>query len=215
MTFGFDHLVVEVVALTGPLTHTGENRVARVHLGDVVDQFHDQNRLAHAGAAEQADLAALGVGRQQVDHLDAGHEDFRLGRLFLELGRRLVDGAGLFRLDRRTLVHRLADHVDDPAQRRVAHRHADRAVHVGHFLTADQTFGRVHRDAAHGAFTKVLRHFQNQPLAVVVAFQRVQNLGQVVAELNVHHGADHLGDCAFSVCHVSSPVFVRALPRPK
>ena len=57
---GFDHLVVKVVALAGPLPNTGEHRIARVHLGDVVDQFHDENGLAHAGAAEQADLAALG-----------------------------------------------------------------------------------------------------------------------------------------------------------
>jgi peptide chain release factor 1 len=57
-----------------------------MRLGDVVDQFHDQNGLAHAGAAEQADLAALGVGRQQVDDLDAGDEDLRF--------RRLLDKAG-------------------------------------------------------------------------------------------------------------------------
>jgi hypothetical protein len=36
---GFDHLPVEVVALAGPLAHTGEHRVTAVRLGDVVDQF--------------------------------------------------------------------------------------------------------------------------------------------------------------------------------
>jgi hypothetical protein len=90
-----------------------------VHLGDVVDQFHDENRLAHAGAAEQADLAALGVGGQQVDHLDAGDEDFGFRRLFDEVGRGLVDGALFLGLDRAAFVHGLADDVQDAAQRRV------------------------------------------------------------------------------------------------
>jgi hypothetical protein len=88
-----DHLVIEVVALAGALADAGEHRIAAVRLGDVVDQFHDQHGLADAGAAEQADLAALGVGREQVDDLDAGDEDLRFRRL-LDIGRRvLVDGA--------------------------------------------------------------------------------------------------------------------------
>ena len=52
-----------------------------MRLGDVVDELHDQHGLADAGAAEEADLAALGVGREQIDDLDAGDEDLRLGRL--------------------------------------------------------------------------------------------------------------------------------------
>ena len=113
----FDHFVVEVVAFAGALTDAGEHRVTTVRLGDVVDQFHDENGLADAGAAEQADLAALGVGREQVDDLDAGDEDLRFRRL-LDIGRRvLVDGA-LGRGDQRTgFVDRLADDVHDAAER--------------------------------------------------------------------------------------------------
>ena len=99
-TPGLDHLVIEVVALAGALADAGEHRVAAVRLGDVVDELHDQHGLADAGAAEQADLAALGVRREQVDDLDAGDEDLRLGRL-LGIGRRgLVDGAHALRRDR-------------------------------------------------------------------------------------------------------------------
>ncbi|EAQ04301.1 hypothetical protein OB2597_09164 [Pseudooceanicola batsensis HTCC2597] len=201
-----DHLVVEVVALAGPFAHTGEHGQTRVHLGDVVDQFLDENRLAHTGTAEETDLAALGVGGQQVDHLDAGHEDLGFGRLVGEVGGRRVDRPEFVRLDRALLVDRLADHVQDAAQRRRADRHRDRAVGVGHFLAADQTFGRVHRDGAHGVLTKVLRHFQNQLGAVVVGGQCVEDLRQVIVELHVHNGADDLGHSAFCVCHVSSPV---------
>ena len=66
-----DHLVIEVVALAGALADAGEHRIAAMGFRDVVDEFHDQHGLADAGAAEQADLAALRVRRQQVDDLDA------------------------------------------------------------------------------------------------------------------------------------------------
>ena len=91
MTPEFDHLVVEVVALAGPLADAGEHRHAAVRLGDVVDQLHDQHGLADAGTAEQADLAALEVGGEQVDDLDAGDQHLGLGRLVDE---RRVPGRG-------------------------------------------------------------------------------------------------------------------------
>ena len=45
-------------------------------LGNVIDQFHDENRLAHASAAEQADFTALGIGSNQVNHFNARFQDF-------------------------------------------------------------------------------------------------------------------------------------------
>ena len=85
--------MIEVVALAGALADAGEHRKAAMGLRDVVDQFLDQHGLADAGAAEQADLAALGVGSEQVENLDAGDEDLRFGRLVDIVRRRLVDGA--------------------------------------------------------------------------------------------------------------------------
>ena len=159
---GVDHLVVEVVALARALAHAGEHRHAAMRLGDVVDQLLDDHGLAHAGAAEQADLAALQVGRQQVDHLDAGDQDLRRGRLFLEGRRIAVDRVALRRVDRAALVDRLADHVQDAAQRLRPDRHGDRPAGVHHLLAAHQAVGAVHGDAAHGALAQFLRHFQHQ-----------------------------------------------------
>ena len=64
---GFDELVIEVVAFAGALADAGEHREAAMRLGDVVDQFLDEHGLADAGAAEQADLAAARIGREQVE----------------------------------------------------------------------------------------------------------------------------------------------------
>ncbi len=66
------HFVIQVITLTGTLTNAGEDGIAIVGGGDVVDQLLNQNGLTHACAAEQADLAALGIGADQVDDLNAG-----------------------------------------------------------------------------------------------------------------------------------------------
>ena len=72
------HLQPQVVALARALAHAAERRQPAVLLGEVVDQLLDQHGLADSGAAKQADLAALRVGGEQVDHLDARLE--HLGR---------------------------------------------------------------------------------------------------------------------------------------
>ena len=193
---GFDHFVIEVVAFAGALADAGEHGVAAVRLGDVVDQLHDQHGLADARAAEQADLAALGVGREQVDDLDAGLEDLRFGRLLGIGRRRLVDGALAGGDHRAGFVDRLADDVDDAAEAFLADRNRDRRAGVDHLLAANETFGDVHRDAAHGAFAEMLGHFENEAVAVVGGFERVQDFRQVTVELHVDDGADDLGDAA-------------------
>ena len=88
---GLFHLQPEVVAFTGALADTTENRHTTVLFGHPVDQFQDQDRLAHAGASEEADLAALHVRLQQVDDLDAGLEHLGLRLQGVEIGRRAVD----------------------------------------------------------------------------------------------------------------------------
>ena len=93
------HLEPEVVALARALADAAEGRQAAVLLGEVVDQLLDEDRLADAGAAEQADLAALGVGREQVDDLDAGLEHLGRRGEVLDVGRVAVDRPALLDLD--------------------------------------------------------------------------------------------------------------------
>ena len=189
-----DHLVIEVVAFARALADAGEHRIAAVRLGDVVDQLLNQHGLADAGAAEQADLAALGVRRQQIDDLDAGDQDLRFGRLLGEARRRLMDRAPLHAFHRAGFVDRLADHVDDAAERAGPDRHRDRLAGVGDFLAAHQAFGDVHGDGAHRRLAEMLGDFEHQAVAAVLGFERVQNRRQVAFELHVDDGADDLGD---------------------
>src|SRR3546814_3215828 len=85
-----------VVALAGALSDAGEHRIAAVRLGEVVDELLDQHRLANASAAEQTDLAAARVGRQQVDDLDDGDQHLGFGRLVGKIGAsRWIDASAV------------------------------------------------------------------------------------------------------------------------
>ena len=193
---GFDELVIEVVAFAGSLADAGEHRIAAMGFGDVVDQFLNQHGLADAGAAEQADLAALGIRRQQVDDLDAGDENFRFGGLVGIGRRRLMDGAVAFRCDGTCFIDRLADHIHDAAERADADRNHDRVAGVADFLAADQAFGGIHRDGAHRGFAEMLSNLEHQAIAAVLRLERVQDRRQMSLELHVDDGADDLRDAS-------------------
>ena len=199
---GLDELVIEVVAFAGALANAREHRIAAMGLGDVVDELLNQHRLADARAAEETDLAALGVGRKQVDDLDAGDQNLRFGRLLDVRRGRLMDRAARVHRNGTGFVDGLADDVHDAPERAGADRNRDRSAGVGHFLAAHQTFGDVHRDAAHGVFAKVLGDFENQTRAIVGCLERVENRRQVAVEFHVDDGADHLGDAAGGICDI-------------
>ena len=188
--------MIEVVALAGALADAGEHRHAAVRLGDVVDQLHDGHGLADAGAAEQADLAALGVGREQVDDLDAGDQDLRFGRLLDELRRAAMDRQGQLVADRAALVDRLADDVQDAAERLGTDRHGDRAAGVDRLLAAHQAVGGVHGDGADLGLAEVLGDFEHDQAAVGLDMQRVQDVRQIGVEAHVDDRARDLGDRA-------------------
>src|SRR6478736_1746695 len=75
------------IALACALAYTREHRQAGVLLCDVVDELQHVHGLAHTGAAEQADLAALGEGHEQVDDLDARDQQVLAARLLIERRR--------------------------------------------------------------------------------------------------------------------------------
>ena len=82
----------------------------------VVDQFLNDNGLAHTSPAEQADLAAFDEWRDQIDDLDAGLEDLRL-RLQIDEIRPLSMNRPTRRVlgNGRTIIHGVANHVEDSA----------------------------------------------------------------------------------------------------
>ena len=177
------HLEVEVVALAGALADAGEHREAAVLGGDVADQLLDEHRLADAGAAEQADLAAAHVGREQVDDLDAGLEQLGRGLLLLERRRGAVDRVASSRSRPAALPSMVS-----PSRLKMRPRHCSPTgtvigppgVHGLH--AAHQAVGRGHGDAAHDVVADVQRHLDGQvdaPRGVLDA-DGVEDAGQLV-----------------------------------
>ena len=154
--------VPEVVAFASAFTDAAEHRHTAVLQGDVVDQLHDDDGLADAGAAEEADLATLQIGLEKVDDLDAGFEHLEIGRLVLEGRRRAVNRPALLRLHRAVgKIHRLAEHVQHPPQRLGADRHGDRLAEVLGAHAALHAVGRLHRDGADPVLAQVLLDLGN------------------------------------------------------
>ena len=188
---GLFHLMIEVVALAAALADAGEDRAAVVRRRDVVDQLLNEDRLADARAAEQADLAALGIGREQVDDLDAGLEQLGRGGDVRE-GRGLAVDGQIFRcVDGAFAVDRLADDVEHAAERRLAdgHFHARAGVH-GDTATL-QPVGGKERDAAHRVVAELLHRLHDDAALTGVHLDGVVDLRQLSGrELHVHHRAD-------------------------
>ena len=107
--------------------------------GDVVDQFHHVDGLAHAGAAEQADLAALGKGADQIDNLDARLQQFvRGGQVFITRRRAVNRGAFLL-TDGTALVDGVAQHIHDATQGLTPYGYGNRRAGVFNAQAARQT----------------------------------------------------------------------------
>ena len=197
--------MVQIIPFTRTLTHTREHGHTRVHLRDVVDEFHDQNGFTNAGTAEQTNFTTLGVGSQKVDYFDTCCQDLGLGGLLGERWRVAVDAACFCRVNRALLVNGVARYVQDTAQCAFTNRHLNGCAGVGDLRAANQTLGRVHRNGTNCVLTKVLGHFEDQFGPVVFSVQSVQDLWQVIFELHVDDGADNLRNFSDCMCHVVSP----------
>jgi len=170
--------------------------------------FHDDDGLAHAGAAKEADLAALQEGLDQVDDLDAGLEHFLVGRLLVKERRGAVNRHARLFADGAQLVHRLADDVDHAAQRLLAHRHADGAAEIDGLHAADHAVGGLHGHGAHAPLAQVLLDFED--------YRNGRGHGEALADdaqrlidgrhrrffkLHVHRGTRDLDYLADIFCH--------------
>ena len=205
---GLDHLVVEIVTLTGSFTYTREHRYTAVQFRDVVDQLHDHHGLAHAGTTKRAHLTALQERADEVDHLDTGGEHLWRGGLILQLRRQSVDGVVnvvavsiLVRLHRALLVHGLTGHVKHATHHAFTHGHADRLAVVGDVHAALQALGGAHGHGAHPVVAQMLLHLERQlggfPFQLVLHGECIIDGGQLLGELRVHHGANDLYNLAF------------------
>jgi len=159
-------------------------------LGDVVDQFHNQDSLADSGTAEETNLTTLGVRGQQVDDLNASDEDFLLDTHLNELWSLSVDGGSLVSFNWTTFIDGLTNDVHDASQCFGTDWDTDGRAGISDFLATNQTLCSVHSNGTDGVFSQVLGDFKNQARLASLDFEGVQDWWQVVVELHVNDGTD-------------------------
>ena len=190
------HLSQELRALAASFADAAEHRVARVLVTDVPDELHDHEGLADAGPTEDGGLAALLERADEIDDLDPGLEDLSRGRLVDESGRRPMDRIATDSLHGPLAVDRLADDVEEAAQRLWADRNGDGLAGRDDLHPAAQAVARVHRDRAHPVVAEVLLHFgDHEPAVLALHAERVVDLGKLaLGEGDVEHRSDDLDD---------------------
>ena len=167
--------------------------------GDAGDELGEDDRLAEAGTAEQAGLAAADERREQIDDLDACLEELGLRRQIGDRRRIAVDRPALRRVDRATVVDRLASEIEDAAEGFLADRHGERSAGVDAGAAADHAVGAAEGDAAHLAAAEMLLDFPDEvdgyPLRLMVDLDGVvDRRDRVLGELRVERRPDDLGD---------------------
>merc|ERR1711936_560336 len=191
-----NHLVVQIVALPGPLADTSEHRETTMSLGNVVNQLHDKHSLADSGTAEETNLTSLTVGGEQVDDLDTGDKDFLLDGHLVEVGSLSVDGLALVGGDGAPLINRVADHVDDATKGLLADGDGDGEALILNNITPDKTLGTVHSNGPDGVLSKVLGHLEDELGLPADDGEGIEDLWEAIIELDVHDGTNDRDDLA-------------------
>src|SRR5436305_10044947 len=108
--------MVEIVSFTGSLAHTCKDRIAAVKLRNIIDQFHDDDGLAHARPAKRSHFAAFQKRANQIDHLNARSENLWGGRLIGQRRSLAMNGVVLLRGDWTPIIDRRTSHIENTTE---------------------------------------------------------------------------------------------------
>ncbi len=181
-------------------------------LGNVIDQFHDQHCFTNTCTAKQADLTALGIGSNQVNHLDTGFQNLGGSFLFF-IGRSgTVNGPAFFRLRIGLIVNGLAQQIENAAKALVAHRNSDGTAGIHCIQAAHHTIRCVHGNAAGHIVAHVLRHFGHDLFITIHNFNGSEQFGKMaVFKTDIQHRANnlnYLADIFFTQINLSFPLII-------
>ena len=118
-----------------------------------------------------------------------------------------MDAAARFvRAEGLAAVDRIAEDVEQPPERALAHGHAQSAALARNDHAARKTLALGKHDAAHGLRAQVLRDLHHALLAVKVDSQRLADARQAAAgKAHVYHAAGYLND--LTPAHDAAPPF--------
>ena len=170
-----------------------------MQLRDVVDELHDDDRLADARTTEGSDLTALEKGTDQIDDLNTGGQDLRTGGLIHQRRSAAMNRVILVGLNRTLLIDGVTGDIEDTAHDGFTHGHRNRLTLINHRLAPLKAFGGAHGDGANPVSAEVLLHLKRETGGGAagrreVDGERVVDRGESSGELHVDDGTDDLDD---------------------
>ena len=176
---------------------------------NVADQLLNEDGFADTGTAEQTDLSALGVRRNQINDLDAGLQDFLYRTLIRKFRRLAVNFPALCIRKAFLSVNGISQYVEQAAKVLISDRNLDSAARrqYRHILLQSLT-GRQH-DAADGIVPDVLCYLHHGLFPVIVRLQcGFNNRKGPFRKLNVYHRSHNLSDLSDLHCQDSFPAAI-------
>ena len=164
----FLHFVPQVVTFTCTFTYTRKYGVTAVFRCNVVNQFHNKDRLTYTGTAEEADFTALGIRSDEVNDLNPCFQNFHLRRQVVKFRCRTVNRPiiiGLYRFIH--LINRFAEDVENTPQHALSYRNTNGGTRIFSSHTANQTVRRAHSNATYYIVAQMLHDFGNEIYGLV------------------------------------------------
>src|SRR5688572_4068863 len=171
---------------------------------DVRNEFLDDDRLADARAAVEANLTAANERGDEVDDLDAGFEHGWSSLLLRERRRIPVDAPHRPVRNGGQIVDRQAEYVEHAAERLLADGHLDCIAGINRDRETAKAVGAVHRKATHPVITEMLLHFGDEWGAILTddVDRVVDGRKAIGRELDIEYRPDDLDDASVGCfCH--------------
>ena len=160
--------MIQVVALTGALTHAGKNGNTTMLHGDIMHHFHHDDGFADTGTAEHAHFTSAWKRNQEINNLDTGFQNPHGGILFGKFRGFTVDGKHLVLAHRPQTVNGSTDYIENPSQTGLAYRHHDGFSRVFNRHPPNQTVSDVHSDGPNHIITEMLGNLYHKIIGFIV-----------------------------------------------
>lgn len=178
------HLHPQLVALAATLADAGEHGIAAVRSGNVVYELLNEHGFADACAAEKSYFAALCVGLEEVNCLDARLENLDCGALVAERGRGTVYFPTLT-IGGFAAVYGLAEDIEHPAKHLRSDGDGDAAARWRDLVSAAKSITARKHDATHLSVAEMLGNFQHLSVRSLARRQGVAEARQIAVEFHI------------------------------
>merc|ERR1719356_1105610 len=187
----FNHLIVQIVTLTGSFSYSSKYRVTSVGFGNIVNQFHNQDSFADSSTTEKTNLTSLGIGGKKIDNLDTSDQNFLLNAHFLESRGFSVNSLALVSWHWTPLINGISNNIDDATKCFRSNGNHNWVSSVIDNITTDQTLSTIHSNGSDSVLSKMLGNLQDELWRSVLNNKGVKNFGKSILELYVNDGTNN------------------------